>query len=50
MKFCYICYHNGGEKKVPAVAVCNESGKPVCQQHADWCLREGHGTSELEEE
>jgi len=47
MDKCCICWDTRN-RSVPAVAVCNELGRPVCAEHAYWCEQEQHGTRPLE--
>jgi hypothetical protein len=46
-KICAICWHNE-QGRVPATAICAELHRPVCDEHASWCKREGHGSAPIE--
>lgn len=43
---CVICADQG--KWTPATALCNELKRPVCSEHARYCVEEQHGASPLE--
>lgn len=46
---CVICLDKDG-RNIPATRICNELNRPVCDQHAVWCDREGHGSRVLDED
>lgn len=47
LDLCYICADQG--KQSTATTICNELKKPVCADHAHYCVEEGHGTSPLQQ-
>jgi hypothetical protein len=44
---CEVCQIKG--RTAEAVAVCNRVGTALCNQHAGWCIREGHGVTAIVE-
>jgi hypothetical protein len=44
---CEICQIKG--HTVEATCACNNTGDPLCNQHADWCIRAGHGVTAVVE-
>ena len=44
---CGICLELGVDPPAPAIAICNENEKHVCEEHAAWCHSEGHGCREI---
>jgi len=44
---CGICRELNIEPPAPAIAICNENNRHVCEEHAYWCNQEGHGCRQI---
>ena len=49
INYCAICHGIDGKFNRQIVGTCEESGRPVCAEHAHRCFEDGHSVEPLPE-